>query len=826
VLSHWPFVSRSTIVGEAGALAGSAAGKVVVIVGPAGVGRTRLLGAIQRALVSVVPTLRVATFDGTGLDGFEIAAAFDRQGDDRALGSGAVLVDDAHLMDASSAGRLATGVAQKRCSAVVTLPAGRELPAELAGLVTEELHLVPLAAEDVRDLLQGVLGGPVFTGTVARLQEETEGNLWFLRELVGESVRRGVLAPDPLGCWRLTGPPALPRRLRGVIAEPYLASEMGEALTTIACGEPVPEAVAELLLGGDRHVLRAHTCPTAGGVRLRDRATAAALVAGANPLRRRRALRVLLAATDGLVGGEVSDVLATDRRTAWRVGLGICDGAALSAVHRIAAAGGTFEAARNAGCVAANAPTDAVKCEAALAAARYLAASGDPVGAQLQLVTARKATRAQELRAEIDARRDAINFWNFGRIPAERDMEQTPGVPNPIGDILRAILALLDRGVGPGIRAARPLYAAGGQCRPGAAFVLALALAVAGRYRSAGRLADRVIVEETDWYEFFLWDGGLDPLRFAHALGAAYAGDATGTERFHARADDGDADMHDHGWTSFVAGTFDLAVGDDSDALTHFLDASAAFELAGQGIRHRWSVAGVLSAAARVDLDQARRAATLLESLPPSPVGLFSAEELRASGRHAMAVGDRPSAIRNLRNAAERARAYGASALELAALADLASVGASPPDLERVVAVAGKCQGVMAGLHATMAQALLDGTAADLESVASRYRSAGIDQWANVALEHAAVRFRRGGRKDMAARALADRSSGVPAAADLDMTTREADLARLVGSGLTNRQIAERLGLSPRTVDNMLHRLYVRLGLEGRRGLTRLMEGR
>jgi len=53
------------------------------------------------------------------------------------------------------------------------------------------------------------------------------------------------------------------------------------------------------------------------------------------------------------------------------------------------------------------------------------------------------------------------------------------------------------------------------------------------------------------------------------------------------------------------------------------------------------------------------------------------------------------------------------------------------------------------------------------------------------------------------------------------LTAREADVLRLVVEGLTARQIATRLVLSPRTVENHIQRVLRRLGVPNRAALVR-----
>jgi DNA-binding NarL/FixJ family response regulator len=57
--------------------------------------------------------------------------------------------------------------------------------------------------------------------------------------------------------------------------------------------------------------------------------------------------------------------------------------------------------------------------------------------------------------------------------------------------------------------------------------------------------------------------------------------------------------------------------------------------------------------------------------------------------------------------------------------------------------------------------------------------------------------------------------------AQVRLTAREADVLRLVVDGLTARQIATRLVLSPRTVENHIQRVLRRLGVPNRAALVR-----
>jgi DNA-binding NarL/FixJ family response regulator len=54
----------------------------------------------------------------------------------------------------------------------------------------------------------------------------------------------------------------------------------------------------------------------------------------------------------------------------------------------------------------------------------------------------------------------------------------------------------------------------------------------------------------------------------------------------------------------------------------------------------------------------------------------------------------------------------------------------------------------------------------------------------------------------------------------LHVTPRQAEVLRLIASGLSDKQIASRLGVSPRTVQSHVDRLYLQNGLHKRTALT------
>ncbi|WP_203701581.1 helix-turn-helix transcriptional regulator [Asanoa iriomotensis] len=95
-------------------------------------------------------------------------------------------------------------------------------------------------------------------------------------------------------------------------------------------------------------------------------------------------------------------------------------------------------------------------------------------------------------------------------------------------------------------------------------------------------------------------------------------------------------------------------------------------------------------------------------------------------------------------------------------------------------------------------------------------------------LRAAAATFDQLGNAPWADQARAElRASGEslrrPIDARVTLTPQELQIARLAAEGLSNREIAEKLFLSPRTVTTHLYRIYPKLGVSARTELARVM---
>ncbi|AZQ32898.1 helix-turn-helix transcriptional regulator [Streptomyces cyaneochromogenes] len=141
-------------------------------------------------------------------------------------------------------------------------------------------------------------------------------------------------------------------------------------------------------------------------------------------------------------------------------------------------------------------------------------------------------------------------------------------------------------------------------------------------------------------------------------------------------------------------------------------------------------------------------------------------------------------------------------------------------------------EGRLTGVFAAHADALAQGDGAALDRVAEQLEERGFLLFAAEA--HAqAVRAHRDPRAARTARtravALARRCQGArtPALSGLvlgELTARQRQIVTLAAAGLSNRQIAEKLTLSVRTVGNHLYSAYARLGASDRGALPWLVE--
>jgi DNA-binding NarL/FixJ family response regulator len=130
--------------------------------------------------------------------------------------------------------------------------------------------------------------------------------------------------------------------------------------------------------------------------------------------------------------------------------------------------------------------------------------------------------------------------------------------------------------------------------------------------------------------------------------------------------------------------------------------------------------------------------------------------------------------------------------------------------------------------------ALGDRDALGLIGAAGLFERLGADLLAAEAWTEASAVHRAAGRRPGAvvagrrARACLDRCEGARTPALIpqvilapSLTPRQREVARLVAMGLSNREVAGKLYVSLRTVENHLYQVYVKLDVSDRRDLAR-----
>jgi DNA-binding NarL/FixJ family response regulator len=169
--------------------------------------------------------------------------------------------------------------------------------------------------------------------------------------------------------------------------------------------------------------------------------------------------------------------------------------------------------------------------------------------------------------------------------------------------------------------------------------------------------------------------------------------------------------------------------------------------------------------------------------------------------------------------------------VELLALHDAARFG-DLSSLQRLVDVAARIDGRLAAIHAAYAAALLASDAAKVYEAAEQFEAVGVLLSAADAAAQAAVLFRAADdrRRAVEAAATADRLAAACggihtpalqiASQPLPLSPREREIANFVAQGLSNRDIADRLVVSPRTVEGHIYRACIKLDVTDREGLA------
>jgi DNA-binding CsgD family transcriptional regulator len=863
--ADWPLVGRGGVVAEVAAAV--AAGRGVVLAGPAGVGKTRVLDTVLDRLPA--PAWRCVATEATGRVPFGALAQLLPPGD---FGAGrpaalfrathravtadgtrtAVLaVDDAHLLDPAG---LALVHHLTRAGGVVPLlsvrdaPAGGPPGAGPAGVL--DLHraeglawteLTPLGRDAVAELLALVLGGPVEGGTCLRLADLAGGDLVLLREVVAAAAAAGRLTRAG-GLWRLAGEPVLTRRL-----DLLVAARMGRlpaAVLAAAQAVAVVEPTEPALLADRADPAALAGAEAAGLVAVRTEA-GRTVVRCAHPLYaevlRRGVPELARIETWTAVTGALlrrPDRSPDDELTiaCWWLEHGRSPDAAL--LRRAAGRAAELldhDLARRLALAAAGDRPDAGALRLAAEESLWL---GDLARADELLDRSLAAAADPAERESIVAAVAGRQLFGAGRITVALDLlDRLPPTPLTVGlrvaaELNRSEVAAADR-----LLAA---YERGGGDVVARAVLLAARTMVdhnAGRpvravrrirrLRESVRGDDRAVVDhvlDSAYRSVLLLAGEGD--RAEPLAAAAYeAAVRQGVPEARARA-------------ATQLARFRRERGDAAGALALWREAVGLIERAPSALgpsQLAHALDGLVDAHVEAgDLAGARAALARLAATPLGEVDVVSAR--LAPAAVAAATGDLAGALGTVAATAAWTRARGAGLAELQTLtlwvelAAARSARAAVPLpgwlLPRVRELGlGRDAGPRLARLVEVVEALAGGHPDRLLAAAAAVEA---DGQLLRATELAATAGRRAGRaadRLRAAELVARlRGQGVAATTPLlraagaagPLTPREHQVAVLAADGLSNRDIAGRLGVSARTVENHLYRACGKLGVRGR----------
>lgn len=759
-------------------------------------------------------------------------------------------VDDAHLLDQLSATLLLQLAIDKAARIVATVRDGVPVPDAVTTLWKDghllRIHLPPFTQQQSVDLVESMLGGQLEGFTANLMWESSGGNALFLRHLVEGALEAGSLR-QVNGVWQLRGRAAVTSELAALLEDrvEQLPESVLRVLELLTFCEPADlEVMAEL--AGEEAVEAAEN----GGV-IRVVEDGRDLVVRYNhPLFGEVIRRRLGIATSRRLRGKLYSALKQRRinSAADRIRL-----AELALDSDKSADLELFESAAEDAIGLANLPLGerfaraAVErrggVESADLLARALLWQGHRIEAERTLASFDADDLDEVQLARWGSTRVSNLLWAMG--DADKADEVLTLVRSRITHPkialittgLAAACAVSENRLGDALRESELVMQAA-DAPPWAvwwaAFGGGLAAALLGRAADAREYAERGRAVEPHI-------DGLNRFMSTHAevLALVLTGDLAAaahraTEYFGYSAP---GQYLAWGMSKILQGTVDVAHGRFGSGIDNLEQALAALTAEG---------AAAWMFPARIRLAEAYAALGR-----PVEAAESIAEADARGGRHsavyepqleiaraclAAAEGTVSIAVECALRAADAAARAEQHAVEALALHTAARFGAGSV-ASRLADLAHRVDGPLVRAQARHAVALSRRDGAELDAAAADFESLGARLSAADAAAQAATAHDRAGdrRRLLESAAHANRlaaacdGASTPALRDaaqpLPLTSREREIANLVAAGLSNRQIADRLTVSVRTVEGHLYRACTKLDVTDRESLAALLRG-
>jgi DNA-binding CsgD family transcriptional regulator len=788
-------------------------------------------------------------------------------------------IDDVQHLDAVSSALLAQLVAEDSAALLLTMRSGERLPDTVAGLqraerlVTVELRPLPDSAVDT--LLHLGLGAPVEGRTSAGFRVASAGNPLVLRELVRTALADGHLVRRD-GVWVLDGP--MPRARQAVellgTRLDHLEGAAKDIVEVLALAGPTRLDVVMTM--ADLQVLEALEADElielrAGGdldhdvLSLAHPLLAEAVRQQTSPLRSRSILAAHADRVEAVAGVGGDDVLQI---ATWRLDAGasidpaLLESAAVLARYasdltltaRLAAAAERKRPTLRAGVLHGEALHQLARwqeSEAVLAAAS--GREGD-LADRLALVMARSANLLFGL-MDLDGARAVVTDALDG-LPADEVAGEDAAGADLAGFELRGRLAVIEVYAGHPSNALELLGP-----RPPAPSTTSDASAVESRRASlrrravwamAGVPALNLLCRTTEAAEIAT-AAHAEHTELGNDIGLPGAGSHI-IALAHTMEDHGDlpmaAQLAGAGYQGAVlAGAliaqvwFALHLGRTALVQGHAASAARWFReslslcTSSNWIGPRGMATSGLAAGTALggDLDAAARAVADLQSFDDT-FRFLQPERCLGPAWLAMAAGRPDDARAALREGAVAAATSEQHGTEAWLLHELARLGDGAEVVDRLTELEVATTSPLVAVRAAHVRAELARDPVAVTEAAERFETMGCDLAAAEAFASAADLVRAAGDQRQAnqlagrASSLLERCEGarsarlLPASSVVPLSPREREIAVLAAAGVQSKEIAERLFVSVRTVNNHLQNVYTKLGVSGRAELRAALD--
>ena len=292
-------------------------------------------------------------------------------------------------------------------------------------------------------------------------------------------------------------------------------------------------------------------------------------------------------------------------------------------------------------------------------------------------------------------------------------------------------------------------------------------------------------------------------------------------------------------WHSFFTGLSAMSRSDLIAAHRSLQETVAHLESGGGGrmtktFARSW-LAAVTGMASRA-VDARREFAPIEWAAHDAEAGVWEIERFIAEAWTCAAEGATSQAISIVRDTASKECERGRPAWEVILLQTATQFG-DPTTAERLAELTEHVQGPRAAAAAAHAAALAAGDGDGLVAASRRYEEFGDRLAALDAAAQAVITYRQAGLRGAAMNAsatverLAAECQGVhtpalrAAAAPQPFTARQREIILLAAQGLSNKEIADRLTMSKRSVEGHLFRASQRVGASNRDQLISILQG-